>query len=141
MTLSRAVVTLAIAAFLLPVLLFAQTSAGSDTSTGDAVLREAIRADLMKDPRSAQMSSAEIDVMVNMLAAQAQEQGTAQDYLDSQNSFKQQAPPVYQEPAATLNPLAIALLALVVVLAGVAIFLIWQRRLHRSLPPSAGMVR
>lgn len=127
MKLVRAGVPILIA-LLLPFLVFAQQ---------DDALRTAIRADIMKDPRSAQMSSTEIDVMVNMLASQAQEQGTAQDYLDGQNSFEQPAPPVYVEPAATLNPLALALIALVVVLAAVAIFLIWQRRLHRSLPTSA----
>ena len=132
MALSRRWALIFLLVALMPFLAFAQEE---DT------LRSTIRADIMNDPRSSEMSPTEIDALVNALAAQAQEQGTAQDYLDSQNSFKQQAPPVYQEPAATLNPLAIALLALVVVLAGVAIFLIWQRRLHRSLPPSAGMVR
>ncbi len=129
MTLSRASIALVLATFLiLPILAFAQS---------DTTLRDAIRADLMKDPRSAQMSSAEIEVMVNMLASQAQEQGTAQDYLDGQNSFEQPAPPVYVEPAATLSPLALALIALVVVLAAVALFLAWHRNMRRHLPPSA----
>jgi hypothetical protein len=129
MTLSRASLALVAATFLiLPILAFAQS---------ETALREAIRADIMKDPRSSEMSSAEIDTLVNALASQAQQQGTAQDYLDGQNSFEQQTPPVYEEPAATLNPLALALLALVVVLAAVAIFLIWQRRMHRSLAPTA----
>jgi len=118
-------------AALMPFLAFAQEE---DT------LRSTIRADIMSDPRSSEMSPTEIDALVNALAAQAQEQGTAQDYLDSQNSFDQPAPPVYVEPATGLTPLALALIALVVVLAAVAIFLIWQRNARRSMPPSAGMV-
>ena len=103
-------------------------------------LRSTIRADIMSDPRSSEMSPTEIDALVNALATQAQEQGTAQDYLDAQNSFDYAVePPVYEENT-SINPMAIALLALVIVVGGVALFLIWQRNVRRSMPPSAGMV-
>ncbi|MFZ2555317.1 MAG: hypothetical protein WAZ27_02515 [Minisyncoccia bacterium] len=125
MTLSRASVALIAAAFLLPFLVFAQS---------DDALRAKIRADIMSDPRSSEMSPAEIDAMVDALAGQAEEEGVAADYLDSQNSFEPIAPPIYQEPAATWDPLAIALLSLFVVLAGVATFLIWHRKKKIMLP-------
>ena len=122
---------LLVIAVLLPFLALAQ----EDT------LHATIRADIVNDPRSSEMSSAEIDTLVNALAAQAQEQGIAQDYLDSQNSFNTSAEaPFFEESPVSTTPLTIALITLFIVLTGVAIFLIWQRNIRRSMPPSAGMV-
>ena len=103
-------------------------------------LHSTIRAGIMSDPRSAQLSQAEINTMVNALADQAQTQGTAQDYLNGQNSFEPAQSPVYEPPSMTLTPLDIALLTLIIVLAGVAVFLVWHRKARRAMPPSAGMV-
>ncbi len=51
--------------FVMPMMVLAQS----------ADLRATIRAELMNDPRSAQLSGAELDAMVNALAAEAQEKG------------------------------------------------------------------
>ena len=131
MALSRRWALIFVLAALMPFLAFAQEE---DT------LRSTIRADIMSDPRSSEMSPMEIDALVNALATQAEAQGVAQDYLESQNSFDYAVePPVYEE-STSLNPTAIAILALVIVVGGVALFLIWQRNVRRSMPPSAGMV-
>ena len=103
-------------------------------------LRSTIRADIMSDPRSSEMSPAESDAMVNALATQAEAQGVAQDYLDAQNSFDYAAEPAVVEDTTSYNPMAFALLALFLVLGGVTLFVIWQRNARRSLLPSAGMV-
>lgn len=121
------------AAFI-PLLVFAQT---------DDSLRTKIRADIMSDPRSSEMSPAEIDGMVEALAGQAEEEGVAADYMEASNSFDYAIePPIYQgEEAASssYDPLMIALLSLFVVLAGVAGFLIWHRKRMRATPTD-GMV-
>ncbi|MEK7509826.1 MAG: hypothetical protein AAB605_03880 [Patescibacteria group bacterium] len=129
MTLSRLSVSFLVA-MLLPLFALAQEE---DT------LRATIRADIMSDPRSSEMSPTEIDALVSALAMQAEEQGVAQDYLDAQNSFAAAEAPIY-EPAPASNALDIAVLALLVVLGAVALYLIWQRNQRRSMPPSAGMV-
>jgi hypothetical protein len=100
-------------------------------------LRSAIRADIMSDPRSSEMSPTEIDALVEALATQAEAQGTAQDYLDSENStFNEAAPaPVYEETY-TINTLALAIAALLLVLAAVTAFLVWHRA-HRSVADAA----
>lgn len=103
---------------MLPLLAFAQ----------EDQLRAAIRADIMSDPRSSEMAPAEIDAMVDALATQAEEQGVAQEYLDSENeTFAAEEIPVYY-PESPWDPMAIAILALVVVLAGVALFLLHHRK-------------
>lgn len=117
MTLSKRLLLVLFAVALLPAFTSAQT---------DESLRAAIRADLMSDPRSAEMSPTEIDAMVEALAAQAEEEGVAADYLDSQNTFEAAPAPVFEEEI-TLNTLSIAIAALLLVLAAVAGFLIWQR--------------
>lgn len=96
----------------------------------DAALREAIRADIMNDPRSSSMTEAEVEAMVDALAVEAQEQGAASDYLEARNStFNTPEIPVYDPPLlSTSNALAIAALALLLVLGGVATFLIRNRR-------------
>ncbi|MBL8158174.1 hypothetical protein JNK62_01405 [bacterium] len=96
----------------------------------DAALREAIRADIMNDPRSSSMTEAEVEAMVDALAVEAQEQGAASDYLEARSStFNTPEIPVYDPPLLTTsNALAIAALALLLVLGGVATFLIRNRR-------------
>lgn len=128
MTLSRRGILVFIVAALLPFFAFAQQ---------EDALRAAIRADLMSDPRSSEMSPTEIDGLVEALAVQAEAQGTAQDYLDAQNSFEEAPPPVYEEEPATWSPMAIAIFALVLVLACVATILIWHRNARRSTPSVA----
>lgn len=104
---------------LLPLVLFAQ----------DDTLRTTIRADIMSDPRSSQMSPTEIDTLVEALAQQAEAQGVDDDYLEAQSSFDgAYEAPVYQEEAVPYNLLSLALLSLFIVLAGVIVFLAWQRR-------------
>lgn len=108
-----------IVAMLLPHTTFAQEDA----------LRAAIRADIMRDPRSAEMSPTEINALVEALAMQAEDQGVAEEYLAAeQNTFDEPAEaPVYQETY-TLNTLSIAIAILVVVLLAVAVFLFTHRR-------------
>lgn len=95
----------------------------------DAMLREAIRADLTADPRSASMTEAEIEMMVDALAVEAEEQGTAATYLEARNTTFGDQAPVYEPPLiSTSNALAIAAAALIAVLIGVAAFLVHNRR-------------
>lgn len=96
----------------------------------DAALREAIRADIMADPRSSSMTEAEIEAMVDALAVEAEEQGTAATYLEARNTtFEVPQAPVYEPPLISpSNALAIAAVALLAVLAGVTAFLIRNRR-------------
>lgn len=101
------------------------TSAQEDNQA----LREAIRADITADARAAGMSEMEIETMVDALAAEAEEQGTAEEYLESKNNtFEQPEAPVYEEPLVNQDSLAFGGLALLVVLAGVAYFLIRNRK-------------
>lgn len=60
-------------AFTVPLMASAQSS--------DAHMRAAIRARLMEDPRSSQMSQAEIDATVDALAAGAEKQGMTSDQV------------------------------------------------------------
>ncbi len=112
---------------LLPFLALAQ-----DTAVQDAALREAIRADIMSDPRSSEMSATEIEAMTEALAAQSEDQGTAQQYLEMRGSFNEPLPPVYQpEPEEPQwDPMALAILALGIVLVGVVVFLVRHRKSH-----------
>jgi len=62
----------AVGLFTLPLLAHAQAPASDLSAT--------IRAELLKDPRTASLSSAELDAMVSILASEAQRQGvTASD--------------------------------------------------------------
>jgi hypothetical protein len=63
----------------MPMLLHAQTSP-ADATSSDATLRATIENEIMADPRSQSMTSAQISAMVDALTQQAQKQGvTAQD--------------------------------------------------------------
>ncbi len=106
---------------------------------GEDALQSAIRADIMSDPRSADMSPTELDALVDALASQAEEQGVAAEYLEAQNSFEETPfeAPVY-EPLVTTpyDPLSLAIGAFFLVLLGVWIFLAVQRKKHRKDPPA-----
>lgn len=119
MTLARRWTLLFVIAALLPFFASAQQ---------EDALRAAIRADIQSDPRSSEMSPTEIDALVEALAQQAESQGVAQDYLESeQNTFNEPAPaPVYEEQV-TWNTLAIAIACLALVLVAVTLYLIWHR--------------
>lgn len=107
-------------AALLPLMAFAQT-AGEE-------LRAQIRADLMQDPRASALSETEIGAMVEALATQAEEEGTADAYLESQNSFDYSAlfPPL-EEPSflarSLASPMALALALLLALLAAVGVYI------------------
>lgn len=131
MVLSRRWVSLFVAAAMLPFFTTAQE---------EDALRAAIRADIMSDPRSSEMSPTEIDALVEALAARAEEQGSAQDYLDAQNSFQPMEAPVYEVPPVTgWNPLTLAIGTLLVVLVGVALLILSRRKRMRATPTD-GMV-
>jgi hypothetical protein len=99
-------------------------------------LRAAIRADIMADPRSSEMSPTEIDALVEALAVQAEEQGTAAEYLESESTFEETAPaPVFEEKI-ELNTLSIAIAVLLLVLAGATAILVWHRRNRIPIPPA-----
>ncbi len=120
---------------LVPFASLAQTASSTGAaSTRDAALKEAIRADIQKDPRSSQMSQAEIDAMVDALAAQAEEQGVDQQYMDAQNSFQETPAPVYQPEPFSLTPLGVSVLALLAAIIAAFFFL---RRHRHNLPPMA----
>lgn len=108
--------------------------------TNDDALRAAIRADIMSDPRSSEMSPTELNALVNALAVQAEDQGVAAEYLDAQNSFEEDVEiPVYY-PSSTTNPLAIAIGFLVIVVIVVSALMLARRKAHRKNAPSSGMV-
>jgi hypothetical protein len=113
----------------LPALVFAQSDAEA--------LRAQIRADLMQDPRSSEMTSAEFDAMVEEIASEAESSGVAADYLESGSTFDYSSlftPP--EEPSAllqaVLSPLSLAVIFLLVVLFAVAYYII-----HRGKTPEA----
>lgn len=95
-------------------------------------LRAQIRADLMTDPRSAEMSSAEIDALVSALADKAETDGTASAYLESKNTFDYsslfpapKAPSAFA--AALTSPMALALAFLLLILLAVGLYIIRRR--------------
>ena len=91
-------------------------------------LRTQIRADLMQDPRAAQMSSVEFDALVDALAMQAEEEGTASEYLGSQNTFDYSSLFDAEDESGTIfTPMFVALLALAAILLAVAIYIIRNR--------------
>ena len=101
-----------------PLILFAQS---------DDQLRAQIRADLMKDPRTAQMSSSEIDIMVNALAQQAQSEGTADTYLDGRKQPVYTFPPP-QTGGGSLASIGIALAALLLALLGIVVYVLRRKK-------------
>jgi hypothetical protein len=101
-------------------------------------LRAQIRADLTDDPRTAQMSPAELDALVEALAVRADADGTSGEYLESKNTFDPSSlftPPAEPSRAALVlfSPLMLAIIFLGIVLAAVFYFII---RRGRSSPAS-----
>lgn len=115
----RAVVGGLCALVLTPVLLLAQTDD----------LRAQIRADILADPRSSQMSEAEIDALVQAIAAEAESTGISEEYMAARNSFEYETlfePP--QEPSKIMqilvSPLSLAVLLLLLVLGAVVYYIV-----------------
>ena len=115
----RAVAGGLLALVLGPAILFAQS----------ADLRSQIRADIMQDPRAAEMSEAEVNALVEAVAIEAEQTGAAGDYLEAKSSFQYETlfePP--QEPSnimrILLSPIVIATLLLVLILGGVIYYIV-----------------
>ncbi len=113
----------------IPLLTFAQS---------DVDLRAQIRADLEKDPRTAQMSSAELDALVAALADEAEAQGTATMYLESKNrpTFEYDPAPVGDESQVGIiisSPIVIASSALIAAMVGLGLFMLIQRK-RKNMP-------
>jgi len=74
---------------------------GSAQTTSDSALQSTIRAELLSDPRTSALSSAQLDAMVSLLTQQAQAQGiTASDITWRPQSFSSGAAPAAQESCA-----------------------------------------
>lgn len=109
---------------LVPLLAFAQTQS--------AALREQIRADLKNDPRAAQLSQVELETMIEAIATKAEEDGVAEAYLESHDTFDYSSLfPEPKKPSALAtflaSPLSLALFALLVVLVAVAYYIVRRR--------------
>lgn len=118
----------AIILMFLPVFAFAQSDA----------LRAQIRADLMQDPRTAEMSEAELNALIDALAEEASETGVAETYLDAQTAptFTYDSVPLGETNPYVLiltAPIVIATFALLAGICGVILLLI--RRGRRQPPP------
>ncbi len=116
-----------LAALLVPAFALAQ----SDTS-----LRAQIRADLMQDPRTAELSATELDALVAALANEAEATGEAETYLDvkAAPTFTYDPPPISDETPLELivsAPIVIAVCAFLAGIAGLVTFMIRQRRKAR----------
>ncbi len=95
--------------------------------------RAQIRADLMQDPRTAELSSAELEQLVDALAGQVESTPDGNMYLDAQS-----APTfVYDDaPVATVSPyyaflstpIVIAILALIAGLLSLVIFMLRHKK-------------
>lgn len=97
----------------------------------DDALRTQIRADLANDPRAAAMNSGEFNALVEALAVQAQGDGTADNFLESRNTFDYA--PLFTPPHRTsvsLAPILIAILALFSILTSVVIYGMRNRGRH-----------
>lgn len=124
---ARAVVAGLSALIFAPVLLLAQ----SDD------VRQQIRADVMADPRSAQMSAAEIDALVEAIAVEAESAGITAEYMEAKNSFDYETlfePP--QEPSKIMqilvSPISFSILLLLLVLGAVVYYIV-----HKGRVPAA----
>lgn len=121
----RTLAGIGFAALLAPALLFAQSDE----------LRAQIRADLMKDPRTAELSVTEIDAMVDALASEMESQGTTSEYLESQNTFDVGSLFSPPEPPSVIaqmifSPLGLAVALLVALLVAIGL-LIFYRHSHK----------
>lgn len=114
--------------FLAPFVAFAQAS-----------LSEQIRADLLQDPRTAQLSEAELNALVAALADEAESTGEADTYLDAKTAptFTYDPPPVGTETAFEAIVSAPIVIALSALLAGVAFLVLIMMRKRRGSAVSA----
>lgn len=120
---------------ILPLLAFAQSDA--------EMLRAQIRADLMQDPRSSEMTQVEFDALVEEIATEAESSGAAADYLESQSTFDYSSlftPP--EEPSALLqalvSPLSLAVILLLIVLFAVTYYIIRRKEIPADVTEVAG---
>ncbi len=127
----RTIASISLTTLLFPLALFAEVS---------EELRAQIRANLLEDPRTAELSSVELDAMVTALAEELESQGTTAEYLESQNSFDVaslfsplEPPSVFMQMV--FSPLGLAVALLVALLAAITIFII--RRRGRPIPSDA----
>ncbi|TSC86210.1 MAG: hypothetical protein G01um10148_716 [Parcubacteria group bacterium Gr01-1014_8] len=108
-----ALVILFAGALVLPISVFAQ----ADDSV---LLRDEIRASLLSDPRSSELSESELAVLVESLAGEAEKQGVAEDFLPEQtfvpSSFQSSAGPIGQLSMPALYGVILVSLALTMVL-------------------------
>ena len=115
----RAVVGALSALILAPVVLLAQTDD----------LRTQIRADVMADPRSSQMSESEIDALVEAIAVEAETAGISEEYLEAKNSFNYET--LFEPPQESsqfmqilVSPISLAVLLLMLVLGAVVYYIV-----------------
>lgn len=119
---ARAVAASTLLLLLVPAILFAQ----------EDDLRAQIRADIMQDPRSQEMTQEEQDMLVEALAQEAEETGAADDYIEARSSFDPSS--LFETPAESskfmqvlLSPLMFATVLLIIVVGAVMYFI-----LHRG---------
>ena len=111
----------AIVAALFPLLVFAQESD----------LEAQIRADLMQDSRTAQMSEAELAALVAALANEAEASGAADTYLESKNSptFTYDTPVAENvSPWLLILSAPVTLATLILLIALIGLFLFVRRK-------------
>ena len=123
---SRVFLVAGVALLIVPSSLFAQ----------DDALRAQIRTDLQSDPRAASMSEVELESLITLIAEQATEEGKAEDYLESQNTFDYSALFAASDEVATttIPPIVVALAALGLVLMVLVIHMIRNREKHTEEP-------
>ncbi len=121
-----------IALFALPLIVHAQVGGGEIKST-DA-LRVEIKAQLLLDPRSKNLSDAELEALITGLVEEAEASGVASDYSAPQESFDYSALFTPQEVNSTslslLSPsFIIAFFFLLLTLIGVILYIL-RRKVH-----------
>ena len=102
-------------------------------------LRAQIRVDLLQDPRASQMSQVELENLIDALAVQAIKDGTADQYLESHNTFDYSS--LFPEPeersafvqSLTL-PMLLALVFLLVPLLAVAYYIVRRKGVPTEEP-------
>jgi hypothetical protein len=95
-------------------------------------LRAQIRADLLADPRTAELPPAELEALVAALADEAEATGEAETYLDAKKAptFTYELPPsdtTNPYVAILTAPIILAILALIAALLGVLFYMLRAR--------------
>lgn len=121
-----------IALFALPLIVHAQVGGAENTNT-DALHVE-IKAQLLLDPRSKNLSDAELEALISGLIQEAKASGVASDYSAPQESFDYSALFTPQEVNSTslslLSPsFIIAFFFLLLTLIGVILYIL-RRKVH-----------